>query len=1313
LGQEPLAPGRIVRQYALTSAYSREYADPRNWQLLASNDGGQTWVTLDTQTNQVFKSRSERRLFGITNETVFSLYRLRINPRQSVHLAELELLGPDANVPPGRELKKVITSSREQPLIGPASDAFDQDPTTRWVDYGRGSSSWIQCQFSLDARTEVTSISQYLTQARRLATRNPLQDRAPLVLAALAAQSTRPLRTLTGYALTSANDGPERDPRDWRVLGSNDGGKTWQTIDQRRNESFSTRFHRRAFTLKQSASCAIYRLAIDSVRAPNAATCVQLAEIEPLYAPGQKSKDAFSVIVSAQGENPPIEVADALFDHEAKTKWLDFAEASGKPETGANSNKSSWVQWQYLAGLETPVVNLHWLKSVRSHPPEPVFLNIRAVVVSWDSRNGIVGLLDETGFQPFRLGRPDLEIKTGERIGLLGPLQFERDLPQVSDPELSDLGPLDSVPSLRPGAPMEPGHPFVLAAVEGDLLSVSADFLHPTLQLKQSDGPGLITARILNDGQATLSAPVGCRLSVTGVVQSVFDQRGRHVAGLVWVPDSAHLSQTRPASGQGQPAAETDSAGPAVARTPVTTLGEAFELGQQQPKKNFPVRVRGVITYLDLDLGGFYLQDGSDALYVVGSLGAGVSPFLQQEGLYVEVAGEYSPPDQNLTASGFVKVLGRGQMPEAPRHSMEYLLDCQEFSHWVKIEGVVREAGEHRVVLAAPGGKLMVWINQMDDSAARNLLGDTVSISGVCSPVMNNRNMVVGVRLLTPSLEHVQVLKAFPDDPFAVRSTPLAEVTTLGTEAGTQPFQLIKTEGILTYKSPRTLFVQQATDGLRVVPRGGIDAEPGDRVEVVGFAEPDGFAPKLVQALVRKKGRVSLPRANAIDLLETDLSNLDATRAELKAVVLGSGWQDSLQTLQLQDEKRARAFSAFFPTNHGLLPTIPVGSRIRVRGVLKAETDSLPDFAQVINSFELYGNRPQDVTVFQRPPWWNARRTLWGLAGASGLLLLALAWAALLRRQVRQRTKDLAYERDRLEELHKQLLDTSRHAGMAEVATSVLHNVGNVLNSVNVSASLLVERANKSRLRNLLDAVALLREHESDLPQFLTADSKGKQLPLYFEKVSRHLAAEQTAVLHELRQLTANVDHIKDIVAMQQNYARVAGVAEPAQVTELVEDALRMNAGALARHEVHLVRDFAPRLPLITTEKHKVLQILVNLVRNAKYACEETGRPDKRLTVRVFNGDGRIKISVCDNGIGIPAENLTRIFNHGFTTRKDGHGFGLHSGALTARELGGALRAQSDGPGLGATFTLELPVTSPLSSEKTAGTNEATLEAPC
>jgi two-component system, NtrC family, sensor kinase len=290
-----------------------------------------------------------------------------------------------------------------------------------------------------------------------------------------------------------------------------------------------------------------------------------------------------------------------------------------------------------------------------------------------------------------------------------------------------------------------------------------------------------------------------------------------------------------------------------------------------------------------------------------------------------------------------------------------------------------------------------------------------------------------------------------------------------------------------------------------------------------------------------------------------------------------------------------------------------------------------------------------------------------------------------LEKRVEERTREL-------EIIHKQLVEASRRGGMAEIATNVLHNVGNVLNSVNVSTGLIVESVKKSRASSLAKVAVLLQEHANDLGTFITNDSQGKHLPAYLAQLAKQLMADQEAIVGELDSLRRNVEHIKEIVATQQSYATFGGVKEMIDVVTLVEDSLRINEGGLRRHRVEVIREFEA-VPPMNVEKHKILQILVNLLRNAKYACQESDHADKRLTVGVADGDGRVKISVSDNGVGIPPENLTRIFNHGFTTWKNGHGFGLHSGALAAKEMGGSLSVRSDGPGLGATFTLELPYT--------------------
>ena len=290
-----------------------------------------------------------------------------------------------------------------------------------------------------------------------------------------------------------------------------------------------------------------------------------------------------------------------------------------------------------------------------------------------------------------------------------------------------------------------------------------------------------------------------------------------------------------------------------------------------------------------------------------------------------------------------------------------------------------------------------------------------------------------------------------------------------------------------------------------------------------------------------------------------------------------------------------------------------------------------------------------------------------------------------------------------LEQAHKDLLGASRIAGMAEVATGVLHNVGNVLNSLNVSASVLTAGLRQSKVDSLARLSALFREHAADLGSFLTDDPKGRRVPEFLESLARHAVSERDRLRQELASLQKNIDHIKEIVSMQQAYATMVGVVEPLDPVALMEDSLRMNAGALVRHEVRVAREFS-FVPPVLAEKAKVLQILVNLIRNAKYACDESGRHDKLVTLRIAavppadpsGGDtGRVRLVVCDNGVGIQAGNLARIFAHGFTTRTGGHGFGLHSSANAAREMKGSLVAQSDGPDRGATFTLDLPAAPP------------------
>jgi len=289
-----------------------------------------------------------------------------------------------------------------------------------------------------------------------------------------------------------------------------------------------------------------------------------------------------------------------------------------------------------------------------------------------------------------------------------------------------------------------------------------------------------------------------------------------------------------------------------------------------------------------------------------------------------------------------------------------------------------------------------------------------------------------------------------------------------------------------------------------------------------------------------------------------------------------------------------------------------------------------------------------------------------------------------LEQRVEERTREL-------KEVHSKLVESARHAGMAEVATNVLHNVGNVLNSVQTAATQAKARLSGMKLENVGRVANMLTERQGDLALFITQDERGRSVPTYLDRLGQHLRDERAELSTLLDDVNRYTEHIGTIVKLQQSYARPPQLREPVALAELIEDALRINSAGLSRHGVRVEKQLAS-LPLVLTDKHKVLMILVNLISNAKYALDEAPGNERLLTLKVEPAaEGHVRIRVSDTGVGIEPELLTRIFQHGFTTREEGHGFGLHASALAAQQLGGSLTAHSDGPGRGATFTLEFP----------------------
>ncbi len=1004
-------PARIVTEYALTSTHDYAAHDPSAWRLLGSNNGGKSWAVLDARTNEVFSGRNLRRVFSVNNRTAYNTYRLEVDNSdslkwdiaRSVQLAELELMGPLIGVDNETNLQPVITASDPNPM-GPPENAFDGDVSTCWVDLGLSHSGkcWIQYQYALNSELLVTNVSQMRLLAYLAAMRDPFWEEGPKILSNLTACAGEPMRTVTGYAMTSANDTPERDPRNWRLLGSNDGGKTWRTLDIRTNEIFSSRFKRREFALNPPARYQTYRLEIDSIAVPG--NPVQIAEIEPLYSRSE-ADSPFSLVVSAEGDNPPFETADKAFDGKSSTKWLDFF--SGDPA------RPSWIQWQYVPPVEDlPVVNLRDL-SLRSetvhHSPPPMKLQLTGVVVSLESN--LLGFLDESGFQLLRLGSPVTNVRPGEQIQLSGRLQFMRQLPVVTHPKAASAGALTAVQEVRANQAMGGLH-FLLGAGQGKVTAVSDDGYYLTVELSPDDGEGRLTAKIFNWQHASAASLMGKRLRVAGVVESVLTDNGSRIAGNIWASDFNAVSTYEPIE---TPLAASLQPATSIYRAlPVAGIREVNQLIEAQDTNTHPATIRGVITYIDLNLGAFYVQDGMDNIMLYDQQGAGISSILHEEGSYIELKGEVS--DGIFYPTAFATVVGRGQMPEPLRHSWDYLMTGRDDGNWVELEGVISAIEGNRLSLVVTGGRLIVWINDIDKNFQDHLLGSVVRIDGVCAPVINSRNQRLGQRLLVPSSDYIQIEKAAPENPFDMPTTAIGDVMKARNWNSRRPIGLTKTAGIVTYSSPGLLFVQDKQDGIRVVPRKDVDVKPGDRVEVVGLAQADGLSPELEQALVRKVGQASLPAATPIDLagIYSDSANVnqDATRGEIEATFLGQSVSDSGQILELQSDTLKKPSYALLPVNSDAMPIIPVGSRIRLEGVFKAATDTVPDSGQVVSSFAMYLNSPADIHILSQPSWWTAQRMFWLSGGLCAVLFLSLAWVVTLRRQVLRRTRELHEEID-------------------------------------------------------------------------------------------------------------------------------------------------------------------------------------------------------------------------------------------------------------------------------------------------------------
>ena len=279
---------------------------------------------------------------------------------------------------------------------------------------------------------------------------------------------------------------------------------------------------------------------------------------------------------------------------------------------------------------------------------------------------------------------------------------------------------------------------------------------------------------------------------------------------------------------------------------------------------------------------------------------------------------------------------------------------------------------------------------------------------------------------------------------------------------------------------------------------------------------------------------------------------------------------------------------------------------------------------------------------------------------------------------------------DKLHRANAQLVAASLRAGKAEVATNVIHNIGNVLTSIKVAIAESDSICESIGLEKLIRVADLVAENSAD-PSFFQPEQRGGHLPDYLRELAKALETDKAKLMKEISDCKLNLEHIRSIVSKQEAHANASNVSERVAISKLVSEAIQMSSSSLQNHDIEVCRDFDEGL-FAETDKHQVLQIIVNLIRNAKHACLDFSDAARKITVSVVDHGGcEFSIRITDNGIGISEETMSKLFQYGFTTRERGSGFGLHGASKSAKQLGGTLHAESKGLGKGSTFVLTLP----------------------
>lgn len=1063
------------------------------------------------------------------------------------------------------------------------------------------------------------------------------------------AETGQTKKIICEYALTSANDFPQRDPQDWQLMGSNDQGKTWTILDIRKGEVFQTRQQRKPYKIENQTAFEIYRLQIDKIRDPNAANSVQLAEIE-LMGPAENDfgpVPTFTDTVSAQGDYPPAEPVLNLFDGRAETKWLDWPTNS--------STRASWVQWQYSAPVETMVTNIGKLLALHARAGDGYRVQIEAVVAGRVANGKQVCFVDATGCIELGEIRGAETLVTNQTVLITGISRWNGQQVGLKDGGVRALDLMFETNSGRhvpqPSSSQEKNLKWV--ELEGEIQYQRSTENEFSFDLK-NDALSSVRVHLRCPEKFHALPASGTRVLVRGICAGAFDESGRWGAANLWAAGWASLSilnpQTRNYAAR-TPLIQTNQI--PTNSTTLTTIEQVRELTPIQIDSHTHVKVRGIVT----ELHGEFIQDDTAGIRIVFS-DEKIRKFARL-GNYIEVDGVAgtSENENPLMLVDHITILGIGKLPEPQRVSISRLMSGRIDAQWTEVQGMVRSTDGSHLLIISEGRELMATLGLAGTDLVNGLVDAEIRARGVAVTARDDQGRIQGVHLLIPSLEHVEVVES----PHDAATIPVRKISSLlGLNGLGESFHRVKVEGVVTLQENQKVFLQDKTGSVMAILKEDVELDarfgrsrwlywqtsqpqagskstvafhPGDLVQAVGFPETHRYSPVLSEVILTKLGTRQPVEPVEITTNDMKQGGLDSRLVTFRGILRGQTTIGANTVLAMEWEDRT--LQALVPDKESDFFKTLIGSRLRITGVWQVDPPLYPELGLVAGAVRILTRSPADVMVLTRPPWWTVRRALMLIGGMTFIILGSIIWIRELRRKVGERTMQLAAQIQLREQ-------TERHHALEQERARIAKDLHDDLG------------ANLTQIVFLSDRVKVARQD-------------GQEVTRWFDLIP----ATARRTIQSLDEIVWAINPQHDSLESLANY-----------LSQFAQEYLTL-AGMRCVLDVPMV---LPTVPLSAEVRHNLLLTTREALQNS---VKHAAATEVQLTLK-FNEDG-LTIKISDNGKGFNPDLISA------------EGNGLQNMQQRVQGIGGQLDISSH---LGQGTVVFLHVTKELLHGRIAGRNE-------